>query len=111
MIKVRCVSPHGGCHNGMYHDGTPVVPVWDAGDQARGIEGGWRLPEMPPEKLRLPPSPGGWVDVPSLGAGRYVAVGSVIDVDEKTFTAHLGDGAHFELVQEAAPAPAAKAEE
>lgn len=87
MRKVRCVSPHGGAHNGMDHNGNPV-PFGVSPD---------------PEKLRLPPNPGGYIDVPSLGAGRFVPVGAVIEVPDD-FTGDA-DGFHFEPVTEPGDAP------
>ena len=106
--QVRCISPHGGCHNGMYHDGTPVQHVWDAGDEAAGIEGNWKLPVVPPEKLRLPPNPGGYIADTRLG---HCAVGQVYEVPDDFYA----DGFHWEDVQAPpppppAPPPAVKAE-
>ena len=103
MKQVRCISPHGGCHNGMYHDGKPVQHVWDGGDQARGIEGSWKLPDVQPEKLRLPPNPGGYVADSRLG---FCAVGQVYDVPDE----FIADGFHWEdvlplIVPEAPPPP------
>jgi hypothetical protein len=95
LKQVKCISPHGGCHNGMYADGrgSPVFHVWDAGDQAKGIEGSWKLPAVPPEQLALPPNPGGYVDDGRI-AGRFAAVGQVYDVPDE----FIADGFHWEDV-------------
>lgn len=100
--KVRCISPHGGSHNGMYHDGTPVSALPDG-----------TIPRPDPGKLRLPPNPGGYVADTRLG---HCAVGQVYDVPDDFYA----DGFHWEDVTppEAPPpppppapaAPAAKAE-
>ena len=100
MKQVKCISPHGGCHNGMYADGRPVFHVWDAGDETQGIAGSWQLPVVAPEKLALPPNPGGYVDDSRI-PGRFAAVGQVYDVPDD-FTA---DGFHWQDVP-AAPQPA-----
>jgi hypothetical protein len=72
MRKVRCVSPHGGCHNGMRADnGLPAHPGY----------GG---------PLALPPNEGGHVVNAVLG---YVAVGAVVDAPEAP--AFIADGFHF----------------
>lgn len=72
MRKVRCVSPHGGCHNGMRADnGLPAHPGY----------GG---------PLRLPPNEGGHVVNATLG---YVAVGAEADAPEAP--AFIADGFHF----------------
>lgn len=96
--QVRCISPHGGCHNGMYHDGRPVFHVWDGGDEAQGIAGSWKLPDVPEEKLRLAPNPGGYIEDSRI-PGRYAAVGQVYDVPDDFVTG----GFHWEDVTEAAP--------
>ena len=100
MKRVRCISPHGGCHNGMYNDGSgsPVFPVWDAGDEAAGVPGSWRLPDVPPERLALPANPGGYVDDARI-PGRFAAVGQSYDVGDDFYA----DGFHWE---DAGPAPA-----
>ena len=73
MRKVRCVSPHGGCHHGMRADnGLPAHP-------------GYRGP------VKLAPNEGGWVDCPALGG--HIAVGSVTDAPEAP--AFIADGFHF----------------
>lgn len=89
MKKVKCISPHGGGHNGVRDNGTPVHLLPDGS-----------LPEVPPERLRLPPNPGGYIDCPSLGRGP-IAVGSVIDVPDD-WEINL---AHFEWADEPAPQP------
>lgn len=88
--KVKCVSPHGGCRNGRYHNGDPVHPKWDG-------NGNWVLPDVDPAALRLPPNPGGYIDNARLGT---CAVGQVYDAPDD-FEA---DGFHFEDVA-GPPAP------
>src|SRR5690348_4094421 len=61
MRRVRCVSPHGGAHNGLRADNELPAPP--------GYEG----------RLLLPPNEGGWVWTAGLG---HVAVGSEIDVPD-----------------------------
>lgn len=73
MRKVRCVSPHGGCHHGMRADnGLPAHP---------GFGG----------PLKLAANEGGWVDCPALGG--HVAVGAVVDAREAPL--FIADGFHF----------------
>jgi hypothetical protein len=84
--QVRCISPHGGCHNGMTGDG----PV-------HRLPGG-ELPDIDPARLLLPPNPGGWRDDTRI-PGRYAAVGRVYEVDDSFYA----DGFHWEDV--AAPLP------
>jgi hypothetical protein len=69
MRQVRCVSPHGGAHNGLMHNGDPAPP---------GFAG----------PLQLEPNEGGYVVNGVLGT---VAVGSVVDAPDD-FTC---DGFHF----------------
>lgn len=72
MRKVKCVSPHGGCHHGMRADnGMPAHPGYGGA-------------------LRLPPNEGGYVANAVLG---YVPVGSVTDAPEAP--AFIADGFHF----------------
>src|SRR6185437_5421523 len=72
MRRVRCVSPHGGAHNGLRADNElPAAP---------GYSGA----------LRLPPNEGGWVVNPVLG---YVAVGDEVDALEAP--EFIADGFHF----------------
>lgn len=92
MKQVRCISPHGGCHNGMKDDGNPVFPVWDA-DKGEHV-----VPEIPADRLLLPPNPGGYVRDVRI-AGGHAAVGQTYDVPD-TFYA---DGFHWEDVE--APPP------
>jgi hypothetical protein len=89
MKQVRCVSPHGGCHNGMFHDGRPVFAMPDG-----------KIPEPDPEKLRLPANPGGYITDVRL-PGRFAAVGEVYDVPDD-FEA---DGFHWEDVEAPPPPP------
>lgn len=72
MRKVKCVSPHGGCHHGMRADNS--LPAH------RGYTG----------QLALPANEGGWVDSAVLG---HVAVGSVVDAPDAP--AFIADGFHF----------------
>jgi hypothetical protein len=87
-MKIRCISPHGGCRDGMLHNGDPVTRLPDGS-----------LPDIPDEKLRLPANPGGYVYVPNLG--RHVAAGEVVDVPD----GYEPNLFHFEIVQEAPPQP------
>ena len=82
MRTVRCVSPHGGAHNGLMQNGDPAPP---------GFTG----------SLKLEPNEGGWVYNATLG---HVAVGSEVDAPDD-FTC---DGFHFTDVTtgpDAAPTP------
>ena len=87
--RVRCISPHGGCHNGMRHDGNPVFALPDGS-----------VPEVAPEKLRLPPNPGGWINNVDLG---YCAVGQEYDAPDD----FEPDGFHFEDAGPPPPPPPA----
>ena len=70
MRRVRCVSPHGGAHNGLRADNEQAAPPGYTG------------------RLMLPPNEGGWVWNAALG---HVAVGSEVDAPDD-FTC---DGFHF----------------
>jgi hypothetical protein len=87
--QVKCISPHGGCHNGMYDDGRPVFAFPDG-----------TIPVVPPEKLRLPPNPGGYITNARIPG--YAAVGQVYDVADD----FQADGFHFEDVAAPPPPPA-----
>ena len=91
MKQVRCISPHGGCHNGMRHDGRPVFALPDG-----------TIPDVPEDKLRLPANPGGYVAHAQLG---FCAVGQVYDVPDEF---HV-DGFHWEDVKAPPPPPPAAA--
>lgn len=80
MKKVRCISPHGGCPNGMRHNGQPVQALPDG-----------TVPGADPAKLRLPPNPGGYV-VDVRIPGTYAAVGQSYDVPDDFYA----DGFHWE---------------
>jgi len=82
MRRVRCVSPHGGAHNGLRADNELPAPP--------GYQG----------PLKLPPNEGGWVWNAVLG---HVAVGSEADAPDD-FTC---DGFHF--VPADVPPPAVSA--
>jgi hypothetical protein len=69
MRTVRCVSPHGGGHDGFLPSGEWAPPGWDG-------------------PLILPPNPGGYIDNAVLGR---VAVGAELDAPDD-FTP---DGYHF----------------
>ena len=101
--KVRCISPHGGAHNGMRHDGTVVhrLPTFGADADGNKTVTGSYLPDVPAEELRLPPNPGGYIDCPSLSR-MPIAVGSVIDVPDD-WPINLE---HFEWVDAPATTPA-----
>lgn len=72
MRRVRCVSPHGGAHNGLRADNEMPAPPGYAG------------------RLALPPNEGGWVQNTVLGT---VAVGDEVDApDPPEF---IADGFHF----------------
>jgi hypothetical protein len=92
MKKVRCISPHGGCHNGMLNNGerSPVFALPDG-----------TVPEVDPKRLHLPPNPGGYVDDGRI-PGRYAAVGQVYDVDDEFYA----DGFHWEEITPPPPPPA-----
>ena len=92
MKKVKCISPHGGSHYGMRHDGTPVHALPDG-----------TVPAVDPEKLRLQPHEGGWIHNAQLG---YCAAGEVYDAPDD----FAADGFHFEDVKAppASPAPPVK---
>jgi len=72
MRKVRCVSPHGGCHHGQRADNGKAAPPGFAG------------------QLLHPPNDGGYIDNAVLGT---VAVGSVTDAPEPP--GFIADGFHF----------------
>ena len=69
MKRVRCVSPHGGGHDGILHSGEWAPP-------------GWAGP------LAHPPNPGGYIDNAVLGR---VAVGAEVDAPDD----FNPDGFHF----------------
>jgi hypothetical protein len=73
MRKVKCVSPYGGAVNGLRADTGEGAPPGYAGP------------------LRLPPHPGGYVDVPALA--RAVAVGTEVDAPDPP--AFICDGVNF----------------
>lgn len=77
MKKVRCVSPHGGCHNGMDSRGNPVHALPDG-----------TIPE--PDGMLLPPNPGGYIGDARI-LGRHAAVGQVYDVPDD----FAADGFHW----------------
>lgn len=87
--RVKCISPHGGCHNGMLHDGTPVFAL-PSGE----------IPQVDPQRLRLEPNPGGWVHDGRIPGG-YAAVGQVYEVDDDFYA----DGANWEDARPPAPHP------
>jgi hypothetical protein len=70
--KVRCVSPHGGCHDGVRADnGMPARP---------GYKGALSYPPNPRTGTGLTPGEGGgYVDNAILGR---VAVGSEVDAPD-----------------------------
>jgi len=72
MRRVKCVSPQGGCHNGMRADNELPAPP--------GYRGA----------LTLPPNEGGWVVNPVLG---HVAVGDELDAPEPP--EFIADGRNF----------------
>lgn len=71
MRRVRCISPHGGGHHGLFRDGRAAGP---------GYEG----------PLEHPPNPGGYVVSAVLGT---VAVGAELDAPDAPF--FIADGFHF----------------
>ena len=77
MKRVRCVSPHGGGHDGILHSGDPAPP-------------GWTGP------LAYPPNPGGYIDNVILGR---VAVGAEADAPDD----YVPDGYHFTAADGAPP--------
>jgi hypothetical protein len=79
MRRVRCVSPHGGAHNGLRADNEQPAPPGYAG------------------RLMLPPNEGGWVWNATLG---HVAVGDEADAPDD----FICDNFHF---TDAAPVPPA----
>jgi hypothetical protein len=72
MRRVRCVSPHGGAHNGLRADNDLPAPPGYSG------------------ALKLAPNEGGWVFNPVLG---HVAVGDEMDAPEPP--EFIADGFHF----------------
>ena len=97
MKKVRCISPHGGCHHGRYHNGDPVRHVWKPDGEGGGE---WALPDLDPAKLSYPPNPGGYVEDARIRG--LAAVGQVYDVPD----GFHADGFHWEDVK--TPPPPAK---
>lgn len=71
MRAVRCVSPHGGAHNGLMMNDDPAPP---------GFRGA----------LKLEPNEGGWVYNAVLG---HVPVGAEVDAPEAPD--FICDGFHF----------------
>lgn len=91
-MRVRCVSPHGGGHHGLDHDGRPLPA---------GYEG---------PRMAWPPNEGGYVENAAV-APHPVAVGSELDAPD----GYEPDGYHFVpadepaaagTVSQAAPSPA-----
>ena len=118
MKQVKCISPHGGCHNGMRTNGNPVfpLPIYGADENGNKILIDSYLPEVAPEDLLLPPNPGGYIDDGRI-PGRFAAVGQVYDVPDNFYANgfHWSEldadgnetGATKEKPAEAAPPPPA----
>lgn len=96
-MKVKCITPHGGCHNGMQHNGLPVHRLAD-GTLPTDEEHQGKPHYIDPATLRLPAHEGGHIEVPALG--RYVAFGEVIDWPDDLPLNEF----HFELI-DGPPAP------
>jgi hypothetical protein len=88
---VRCVSPHGGCANGMWHNGQPVFALPDG-----------TIPAPDPATLRLPPNPGGYI-VDVRIPGTFAAVGQEYEVPDD----FQANGFHWEDVAPPARKPPA----